>query len=125
VLNDLGVGPYQLVSIPTFDEALTVAAEHIRATRRPVGLVMWEGRHAWVMSGFRSTRNPRNSDAFRVTGIRVLDPLYPYGSSTWGPSPKPHQMLSRRALARQFVFRDGSHQDLDVPPGFLIVLPVD
>ena len=57
-LNDLGIGPYRLVSLPTFDEALNVAAEALRATRRPVGLVMWRGRHAWVMSGFEATADP-------------------------------------------------------------------
>lgn len=34
MLNDLGIGPYELVSLPTFEEALDVAAEAIRATGR-------------------------------------------------------------------------------------------
>ena len=110
-LNDLGVGPYQLVSIPDFDEALRVAAAAIRETRRPVGLVMWRGRHAWVMSGFESMGDPRVRDDFRVTGVRVLDPLYPHGSTVWGPSPKPNALVSPSTLARQFVIRDrGRHE---------------
>ncbi len=55
-LNDLGVGPYVLVSIPDLDDALRVAATAMRRTNRPVGLVMWRGRHAWVMSGFEFDR---------------------------------------------------------------------
>jgi hypothetical protein len=123
-LNDLGVGPYQLVSLPTYDEALTVAAEAIRATSRPVGLVMWRGRHAWVMSGFESTADPRAFDDFEVTGIRVLDPLYPHGSSVWGASPKPNSLISPATLGKQFVLRDSTRVNLGVPPGYLLVLPM-
>jgi hypothetical protein len=123
-LNDLGIGPYELVSLPTFEEALTVAAEAIRATGRPVGLVMWRGRHAWVMSGFESTADPRTFDEFDVTGIRVLDPLYPHGSARWGDSPKPNSLVSPETLAEQFVLRDSTRVNLGVPPGFLLVLPV-
>ena len=123
-LNELGIGPYELISIPTFDEALKVAAEAIRATKRPVGLVMWRGRHAWVMSGFESTADPRAFDDFDVTGIRVLDPLYPHGSSVWGRSPRPNSLVSPETLGRQFVLRDSTRVNLGVPPGYLLVLPV-
>jgi hypothetical protein len=123
-LNELGIGPYELVSLPTFDDALIVAAEAIRATKRPVGLVMWRGRHAWVMSGFEATADPRTFDDFDVTGIRVLDPLYPHGSSVWGRSPRPNSLVSPETLARQFVLRDSTRVNLGVPPGYLLVLPV-
>jgi hypothetical protein len=123
-LNDLGIGPYVLVSLPSFDEALDVAAEALRATRRPVGLVMWRGRHAWVMSGFEATADPRRFDDFEVTGIRVLDPLYPHGSSVWGPSAKPNSLVSPATLATQFVLRDSTRVNLGVPPGYLLILPV-
>jgi hypothetical protein len=123
-LNDLGIGPYELVSLPTFEDALTTAAEAIRATKRPVGLVMWRGRHAWVMSGFESSADPRVSDAFEVTGIHVHDPLYPHGSSVWGKSPKPNALISPATLAKQFVLRDSRRVNLGVPPGYLLVLPV-
>ena len=124
-LNDLGVGPYVLVSLPTRKEALQVAAEAIRATKRPVGLVMWRGRHAWVMSGFESIGDPRIHDDIKVTGIRVLDPLYPKGSSRWGRSPRPNTLMKPSTLAKQFVRRDPSNSrvDLGVPPGYLLVLP--
>ena len=125
-LNELGVGKYQLVSIPKYGEALRVAAKALRETKRPVGLVMWHGRHAWVMSGFTSVGNPRKDKAFRVTGIRVLDPLYPHGSSVWGASPRPNRLLTPKKLAQQFVRRDSrnSHVNLGVGPGFVLVLPV-
>lgn len=127
VLNEVGIGPYVLVSIPSLDEALSIAAKAIRATDRPVGLVMWRGRHAWVMSGFESTADPGNSDDFDVTGIRVLDPLYPNGSSVWGQSPKPNSLVTPATLATQFVVRDvnRSRVNLGVPTGYLMIVPVD
>jgi hypothetical protein len=123
-LNELGIGPYELVSLPSFEAALAAAAEAIRATDRPVGLVMWRGRHAWVMSGFESTADPRAFDAFEVTGIRVHDPLYPHGSTVWGKSPRPNSLVSPETLAKQFVVRDSTRVNLGVPPGYLLVLPV-
>jgi hypothetical protein len=123
-LNELGIGPYRLVSLGTLDEAVATAASAIRATRRPVGLVMWRGRHAWVMSGFEATADPRHFDDFAVQRVRVHDPLYPHGSSVWGRSPKPNSLISLDTLAKQFVIRDRGRVNLGVPPGWLLVLPV-
>jgi hypothetical protein len=121
-LNDLGYGPYKLVSVPKYKQALRVAASAMRETGRPVGLVMWRGRHAWVMSGFTADADPRSGD-FDVTGVRVLDPLYPHGNSLWGASPKPNALLSPAKLGKQFVFRERRRVNLGVPPGYLLILP--
>ena len=123
-LNELGIGPYVLVSLPTFEEAIRTAAAAIRQTKRPVGLVMWRGRHAWMMSGFESTADPRHFDDFAVKRVRVHDPLYPHGSGVWGRSPKPNSLVSLATLGKQYVIRDRGRVNLGVPPGFLLVLPV-
>lgn len=123
LLNELGLGPYELVSVPEYDDALKIAAEAMRDTSRPVGLLMWRGRHAWVMSGFESMGDPAAGD-FSVTGVRVLDPLYPHGSSIWGPSPEPNQLLSPEDLAKVFVFREQRRWSAHIPAGFLLVLPL-
>jgi hypothetical protein len=104
-LNMLDAGPYQLVGTDTLEEALRTAAKAISETGRPVGLLVWRGRHAWVMSGFTATADPRLTDAFRVTGAVILDPLYPHGSKVWGPSPKPRETLTPKEVGRQFVPR--------------------
>jgi hypothetical protein len=104
-LNQLDAGPYRLVGASTLNEALRLAATSIRETGKPVGLLVWGGRHAWVMSGFRATADPRQTSDFRVTAAVVLDPLYPHGSSRWGPSPKPREAISPARLGRQFVPR--------------------
>ena len=104
-LNQLGAGPYRLVGTETLDEALRLAAASIRSTNRPVGLLVWRGRHAWVMSGFHATADPRATSDYAVTAAIVMDPLYPYGSKVWGRSPKPREALSPSALGKQFVPR--------------------
>ncbi len=104
-LNQLAAGPYRLVGTATLDEAMRTAAMAIRTTGRPVGLLVWQGRHAWVMSGFRSTADPLQDAAFDVTAAIVLDPLYPLRSRKWGPSPRPRTALSVADVGRQFVPR--------------------
>ena len=104
-LNILGAGPYRLVGTKTLGDAMRTAASAIAATGRPVGLLVWRGRHAWVMSGFEATANPRATSDFRVTRAIVHDPLYPHGNAMWGPSPSPGQAITLGALGRQFVPR--------------------
>jgi hypothetical protein len=104
-LNTLDAGPYRLVGTDTIEEAMRLAAGAIRLTGRPVGLLVWAGRHAWVMSGFEATADPLREGDYGVTKAVVLDPLYPYGSSRWGRSPKPREAISIATLGKQFVPR--------------------
>jgi hypothetical protein len=124
VLTEVGLGPYGVVSIPDYEDALQTAARAIAETGRPVGLVMWRGRHAWVMSGFESLGDPGQFPEFAVTGIRVHDPLHPHGSEQWGPSPAPNSLLTPEQLATQFVVREPRRWSSDLPTGYLLVLPL-
>ena len=118
-----GGGPYQVVGKDTLQEALLTAARAMRTTGRPVGLLMWRGRHAWVMSGFRATRDPLLPGA-RVTAAIVEDPLHPHGdSTTWGRSPRPGEALSIGELSTQFVRRRQSTLTPALSGKFVIVLP--
>lgn len=123
-LTEVGLGPYAVVSIPDYADALRTAARALSETGRPVGLVMWRGRHAWVMSGFESLGDPAAFPDFTVTGVRVLDPLYPHGSGTWGPSPEPNALLTPDQLATQFVVREPRRWSSGLPTGYLLVLPL-
>jgi hypothetical protein len=76
------------------------------------------------MSGFTSLGDPAATEDFEVTGVYVLDPLFPHGSSRWGPSPKPNSLLTPAQLGEQFVARTSGRIDLGVPPGYLLILPV-
>jgi hypothetical protein len=102
-LTQLGYGPYQVEGFPTRDAAMSAAARAMRVSGKPVGLLVWAGRHAWVMSGFRATADPLVTSAARVTHVYVLDPLYPRRNGRWGPSPRPGRALSVAALDRYFV----------------------
>lgn len=104
-LNLKGAGPYRLVGESTLQGALRTAARAIAATGKPVGLLVWRGRHAWVMSGFSATADPLRTDRFEVTRAVIHDPLYPHGSAVWGPSPKPGASLTPNQVGRQFVPR--------------------
>lgn len=109
-LTVLGAGPYRVVALPTLDAALSAAAHAIVTTGQPVGLLVWQGQHAWVMNGFVATGDPARDPSARVTGVRVLDPLYPYGSGSWGPTPAPDSLLSIPRLSRTFVpYRPHGH----------------
>ena len=59
-----------------------------------------------------------------MTGIHVLDPLYPHGSGTWGPSPEPNSLLSPEELAKQFVIREPRRWSMGLGAGYILVLPV-
>ena len=89
---------------------MRTAAEAIEATGRPVGLLVWRGRHAWVMSGFEATADPGTTNDFRVTRAMVHDPLYPHGNAVWGRSPRPGEALAVSELGRQFVPRRSRNQ---------------
>lgn len=129
-LNQADEGAYAVVGARTLQGAMRIAANAIREQRRPVGLLVWQGRHAWVMSGFQSTGDPRGG-SFRVTAAYILDPLYPFGSKTWGPSPRPGSAISVEQVGRQFV-RRRTHSEWNQLPGmaelagqYVLVVPVD
>lgn len=123
-LNRLHVESYSVIGYPTMREALTAAAKAIRRTGKPVGLLVWGGRHAWVMSGFRSTEDPAKAEDARVTDVDVLDPLYPRSSLTWGRSPRPGERISIRTLARTFVPRQSTWSG-PLADTWVIVVPTD
>jgi hypothetical protein len=101
--------PYRLVGADTLSQAVKLAARAIDKTGAPVGLLVWRGRHAWVMSGFEATKDLR--DGGKVTSVTIYDPLYPFGDDFWGPSPRPGVPISVRALGRQFVPRRTSNNN--------------
>ena len=128
-LNILGAGPYRLVGTKTLGQAMRTAAKAIADTGRPVGLLVWRGRHAWVMSGFVATADPRQTNDFKVTRAIVHDPLYPHGNAVWGRSPSPGEAIALGALGRQFVPRRMSNRLGSMPSTlggkYVLVLPYE
>ena len=115
--------PYRLVGADTLKEAVRIAADAMDRTGAPVGLLVWSGRHAWVMGGYESTAPL--SEGGRVTRAVIYDPLYPYGSNVWGPSPRPGEAISIEALGRQFVPRRRSSRAGTLAGKYVLVLPYE
>jgi hypothetical protein len=81
-----GAGFYSIVAYPSFDAAIKAAATRMRVTGKPVGLIVKEGHHAWVMAGFTSTGgDPAVSQAFTVTSLTIMASYY--GSMSYDPAP--------------------------------------
>jgi hypothetical protein len=102
LLNRYDYGPYELAGARSYRKALKQAARMMRRTGKPVGLVVWRGAHAWVMSGFVSTADPALTNDFEVTKVWVQDPWYPRTSSVWGRSRGPNTQVSAQVLRQDF-----------------------
>ena len=83
--------------------AMQLAAKQIRLTSRPVGLLVWRGAHAWVVSGFTATADPRASATFVVTGLYVEDVWYPRISTIWGSSNPPDTLVAATDLSIDYL----------------------
>jgi len=124
LLDARGFGPYRLARAGSRAAAIRKAARAIRLTGRPVGLVVWRGAHAWVMSGFKADRDPAFSADFRVRKVFVSDPWYPTVSSIWGRSPRPNTAMTVKALANDFLPYDRPGRRHPWRDGrFLLILP--
>ena len=124
-LNRLGYGPYEVRAEPTRKAAIAAAARSLRQTGRPVGLLMWRGAHAWVMSGFRATADPAYTEDFTVTHVYVQDPWYPRVSSIWGRSRPPDATVRVRLVAEDYLaWRRPAVRYPEKDGQFVLVVPV-
>lgn len=124
-LEERGFGRFQELADPDYDTALKVLARQMRFTNRPAGLWVWDGDHAWVVSGFTSTADPAWTDDFRVTGIWVEDPWSGRVSRTWGAGRKPHTLLSPKQLRRAWTPFSSIHRPQYGEAGmFVVIAPV-
>ena len=124
-LNELGLGPYVVVSLRTREAAIATAARAIQATGRPVGLLVWRGAHAWVMSGFEATVDPDRPAEINVTHVRVLDVWYPRTSSIWGPGQRPNTRIPVANLSADLLpWRRPGVRYVEKDGQYVLVLPV-
>ena len=125
VLNWLGEGPYVVAAKRSFAGAIAAAAHALRVTGRPVGLLVWRGAHAWVMSGFDATADPARSNVFRVTRVRLIDPWYPRRWGASGRTRRPDASVDLPALARSFVpWRRPTTRYAELDGRYVLVMPV-
>jgi hypothetical protein len=100
-LRHYGAGRYRAVGATTAARALRVAATAMRQTGRPAGILVMDGRHAWVLHGFESRTDPRRDRRATITAVRISGPLYPV-QQKGGYDPRPNTRLSAEKLARYF-----------------------
>jgi hypothetical protein len=97
-----GGGAYTWKTFTARSTALRYAAKRMLVTGKPVGLLVWRGRHAWTMTGFTSATDPRTDPLATITGVFVAPPLV-------GVDPKPNSYLTVAALGTfaKYAERDG------------------
>ena len=84
-------------------DALELAATQMADTGKPVGLLVKQGTHAWVMTGFEATADPASGADFEVTAAEVVGPLWPYGTLDGQPfDPGPRTWFTPRDLKDKF-----------------------
>jgi hypothetical protein len=93
---------YRLVASKTFDAALRSAVKNLRLTGLPVALTVSHGGHGWILTGFAATADPAVTNAFRVTSVRVVGPLYGLQSKN-GYDMAPNKKLTPTQLKRFFT----------------------
>jgi hypothetical protein len=124
-LGQRGAGRYKVVVAPTREAALRRAVRAIRATGRPVGLLVWRGAHSWVLHGFTATADPASSSDFRITGLWISDPWYPRISSIWGPSRPPDQLVKPGLMGEDYLrWRRPTGRYPGMDGRFVLVVPV-
>lgn len=100
-LRHFGAGKYREVGATTAARALRIAATAMRQTGRPAGILVMEGRHAWVLHGFESRFDPRVNRRAVITAVRVSGPLYPLQQEN-GYDPRPNTRFSVKKLEKYF-----------------------
>lgn len=124
-LNELGHGPYLAYSAASREDAVELAAVTLRVTRRPVGLLIWRGAHAWVVSGFKASADPAYTDEFTITHLAIEDVWYPRTSSIWGPSRPPGTLVPVEELADDYLpWRRPTVRYPEKDGRFVLVLPL-
>lgn len=101
-LRHFGAGNYRAVGTTTASAALRTAAIAMRQTGRPAGILVMDGRHAWVLHGFESRTDPRRDARAWIRAVRISGPLYPVQQKN-GYDPSPNSRLTVKALERWFT----------------------
>lgn len=124
-LEERGAGRYEVAVAPTRGKAIERAVRAIRATGRPVGLLVWRGAHSWVLHGFETTADPAGPTPMTVTRLYVSDPWYPRVSSIWGESRGPNAAITPAQLAEDYLpWRRPTGRYPGMDGQFVMILPV-
>ena len=125
-LRNWGAGSYSVGVHGSRQASLKAAAKRMRLTGKPVGLIVWgrnRGGHAWVMTGFESTADPKVTDNYTVTDVQAMGSLWPYGTINGKPyDPGPKEWVGYDELRNKFTRFEG-RRERDWDGRWVTVLP--
>jgi hypothetical protein len=98
--------------------ALLAIVKAMDRTRRPVGIVVDEGRHAWTVVGFTIRETPGVPNSTTVLGFNVVGPL---GSPS---DPWPRRYYTADQLATRFTRYHESQRSVPWEGLYVIVAPL-
>lgn len=122
ILNRYGGSTYSVQRFTSSAAALNAAAIRMRQTNKPVGMLVWSGRHAWVMNGFSATADPATTSNFTITSVDVSGPLYPRSMNSSGYDLSPDSQLTPAQLSKYFL----PYSDTIVKTwngGYVVIMP--
>ena len=119
-----GHGRYVLVASSTMAGAVKAAARGMATTGRPAGIVVWRGTHAWVLTGFEATGDPRATDDFRVISVRMADPLWPYWHVRKRAIYRPGTRLYMSTLKRNYTAYHDARRDARIEGKYVAIIPL-
>ena len=123
-LEQRGAGGYRIEVAPSRTKAILRAVTAIRATGRPVGLLVWRGAHSWVLHGYEATADPARWRPVRRHPLYVSDPWYPRISSIWGASRGPNARITPKQLEEDYLpWRRPTGRYPGMDGQFVLVLP--
>jgi hypothetical protein len=102
-LNRYGGASYTVARYTDSTTALKNAAIRMRLSNKPVGMLVWSGRHAWTMTGFTATADPALTANFTITAVFVSGPLYPRAANSSGYDLAPDTSLTPAQLGKYFL----------------------
>jgi hypothetical protein len=94
---------YRVVASRGFTAALRSAVTALRRTNLPVAIAVDHGNHGWILVGFTATADPARTSSFKVTGVRVVGPLWGLQNRTYGYDMRPDKLLTPGQFATFFT----------------------
>jgi hypothetical protein len=88
---------YQARSYENKLQAMWAIHDSIARTKDPVGITVWNGTHAWIVVGSRSTADPLEPSKRTLLGFYVSGPLGPGSRDPW-----PYKYLKLETFRRHF-----------------------
>ena len=118
-----GAGPYRIDAGATVLDTLQAAATAMTLSGRPAGVTVWQGSHAWVLSGITTTADAGGSAPFSVVRVEVTDPLWTilhHGGGILAPS----TWLSVAQFAKDFLPYHDPRRDPAIEGRYVAIVPV-